>query len=237
MERAPAHSVGGGEWSAAAGSFSRGNVDADEQPASRQLPAVAAPLLGGVPQKIESGRRASAQVQQAIERHRPQPEAYETLCAEIGEQPADVAPAWLLHNPVLTATIVGPRTPEQLAASRRALDVVLSDDTLRKLDEIWPGPGGEAPEAYAWEQPPHAVGPVTVSEGGGADRMVPAGASRGGVPRSGEGGARLFAQRVQETILEVLVVHCCAGAGASWVAAQEASRRRPSSDAEPGSAA
>ncbi|MEU6598068.1 aldo/keto reductase [Streptomyces flaveolus] len=80
----------------------------------------------------------------------PRLEAYEALCDEIGEQPADVALAWLLHNPVLTATIVGPRTAEQLAGSRRALDVTLSGDTLRGLDDIWPGPGGEAPEAYAW---------------------------------------------------------------------------------------
>ncbi|MET7845948.1 aldo/keto reductase [Streptomyces sp. NPDC005356] len=107
-------------------------------------------LLGGVLQKIDNGRRASAQTQQTIERHRRQLEAYEALCAEIGEQPADVALAWLLHNPALTAVIAGPRTPEQLAASQQALDVQLSDDTLRKLDEIWPGPGGEAPEAYAW---------------------------------------------------------------------------------------
>ncbi|MGW3666726.1 aldo/keto reductase [Streptomyces sp. NPDC005141] len=107
-------------------------------------------LLGGVLQKIENGRRASAQMRQTIERYRPQLEAYEALCAEIVAQPADVALAWLLHNPVLTAVMAGPRTPEQLAASLRAHDVQLSDDTLRKLDEIWPGPGGEAPEAYAW---------------------------------------------------------------------------------------
>ncbi|MEU2779050.1 aldo/keto reductase [Streptomyces sp. NPDC007162] len=107
-------------------------------------------LLGGVLQKVENGRRASAQMQQTIERHRPRLEAYEALCAEIGAQPADVALAWLLRNPVLTAVMVGPRTPEQLAGSRQALEVQLSDDTLRKLDEIWPGPGGEAPEAYAW---------------------------------------------------------------------------------------
>ncbi|MFE7245116.1 hypothetical protein [Streptomyces sp. NPDC057580] len=55
-----------------------------------------------------------------------------------------------MHNPVVTATIVGPRTAAQLATSQRALDVTLSEDTLRKLDEIRPGPGGEAPEAYAW---------------------------------------------------------------------------------------
>ncbi|MGD6751974.1 aldo/keto reductase [Streptomyces sp. BH105] len=107
-------------------------------------------LLGGALKKTQEGRRSSPQMQQTIEQLRPQLEAYEKLCDEIGEHPADVALAWLLHNPVLTATIVGPRTPEQLATSQRALDVTLSDDILAKLDEIWPGPGGEAPEAYAW---------------------------------------------------------------------------------------
>ncbi|MFG3157334.1 aldo/keto reductase [Streptomyces sp. NPDC048219] len=107
-------------------------------------------LLGGVLKKIEGGRRTTPHMQQTIERYRPQLEAYETLCADIGEQPADVALAWLLHNPVLTATIVGPRTTDQLARNLHAPEVTLSEDTLRRLDDIWPGPGGEAPEAYAW---------------------------------------------------------------------------------------
>ncbi|MFL9680722.1 MULTISPECIES: aldo/keto reductase [Streptomyces] len=107
-------------------------------------------LLGGVLKKLEDGRRTTPQMQQTIERYRPQLEAYEKLCADLGEQPADVALAWLLHNPVLTATIIGPRTADQLATSRRALDITLSAETLAELDEIWPGPGGEAPEAYAW---------------------------------------------------------------------------------------
>ncbi|MER7540624.1 aldo/keto reductase [Streptomyces sp. NPDC097704] len=107
-------------------------------------------LLGGVLKKLEDGRRTAPQMQQTIERHRPQLEAYEKLCADLGEQPADVALAWLLHNPVLTAAIIGPRTADQLATSTGALDITLSAETLDRLDEIWPGPGGEAPEAYAW---------------------------------------------------------------------------------------
>ena len=39
---------------------------------------------------------------------------------------------------------------EQLEGSLRALEIKLSDEVLAKLDEIWPGPGGPAPEAYAW---------------------------------------------------------------------------------------
>ncbi|MEU6742185.1 aldo/keto reductase [Streptosporangium sandarakinum] len=107
-------------------------------------------LLGGVLRKVSEGRRASDQIQQQIEQHRPQLERYEALCSDLGEQPADVALAWLLHNPVLTATIIGPRTAEQLKDSPRALEISLSQETLRELDDIWPGPGGEAPQAYAW---------------------------------------------------------------------------------------
>ena len=76
--------------------------------------------------------------------------AYEAFCDEIGEKPADVALAWLLHNPVVTAPIIGPRTMEQFTGSLRSLEIKFSDEQLKKLDEIWPGPGGAAPEAYAW---------------------------------------------------------------------------------------
>jgi aryl-alcohol dehydrogenase-like predicted oxidoreductase len=110
-------------------------------------------LLAGVLKRAGEGRRAGtgiAGMQQQIERHRSQLEAYEAFCDELGEEPADVALAWLLHQPAVTATIVGPRTRDQLTASQRALDLALSDDTLRRLDEIWPGPGGQAPQAYAW---------------------------------------------------------------------------------------
>jgi aryl-alcohol dehydrogenase-like predicted oxidoreductase len=107
-------------------------------------------LLGGVLKKIEQGRRAGDFVQQRIERIRPRLEAYEALCDEIGEPPGEVALAWLLHNPDVTAPIIGPRTLEQFASALRATKLTLSTQTLARLDEIFPGPGGEAPEAYAW---------------------------------------------------------------------------------------
>lgn len=107
-------------------------------------------LLGGVLKKAAAGRRARPAMKEKIERYRPQLEAYEALCEDLGERPADVALAWLLHNPVVTAPLVGPRTVEQLTQALRAAEISLSDDTMRCLDEIWPGPGGEAPEAYAW---------------------------------------------------------------------------------------
>ncbi|MCB2180010.1 aldo/keto reductase [bacterium] len=107
-------------------------------------------MLGGALKKYETGRRATDRQKAAIEKYRDQLQAYEDLCDELGESPADVALAWLLHNPVVTAPIIGPRTMEQLETSTRALEIKLDEDTLIKLDEIWPGPGGEAPEAYAW---------------------------------------------------------------------------------------
>jgi aryl-alcohol dehydrogenase-like predicted oxidoreductase len=107
-------------------------------------------LLGGALRKASEGRRTSPLLQMRIEQHRPRLEQYEALCEQLGEEPAAVALAWVLHNPVVTAPIVGPRTAEQLTGSLRALEISLSDETMKRLDEIWPGPGGEAPNAYAW---------------------------------------------------------------------------------------
>jgi aryl-alcohol dehydrogenase-like predicted oxidoreductase len=107
-------------------------------------------LLGGALQNAAEGRRASEQTGNEIERRRAQLEAYEKLCADLGERPADVALAWLLANPVVTAPIIGPRTVEQLDGTLRALEVTLADEVLGRLDEIFPGPGGPAPEAWAW---------------------------------------------------------------------------------------
>lgn len=107
-------------------------------------------LLAGVLQKIEAGRRASERMEAQIDKHRAQLEQWESFCAELGEHPADVALAWLLQQAVVTAPIIGPRTLDQLTGSLRALEIQFSDDQLARLDAIWPGPGGAAPEAYAW---------------------------------------------------------------------------------------
>jgi NDP-hexose C3-ketoreductase / dTDP-4-oxo-2-deoxy-alpha-D-pentos-2-ene 2,3-reductase len=104
-------------------------------------------LLGGALRKASEGRRATPLLQMRIEQHRSQLEKYEPCAKQMGEKPADLALAWLLHNPAATAPIIGPRTKEQLTGSLRALEISLSNETNRRLDEIWPGPGGEAPKA------------------------------------------------------------------------------------------
>jgi aryl-alcohol dehydrogenase-like predicted oxidoreductase len=107
-------------------------------------------MLGGILRKAREGRSASDQVRKRLEGHQGQVEEYEAFCDELGERPSDVALAWLLHQPGVTAPITGPRTLEQLEHSLRALEVELDDKALARLDQIWPGPGGPAPEAYAW---------------------------------------------------------------------------------------
>jgi aryl-alcohol dehydrogenase-like predicted oxidoreductase len=107
-------------------------------------------LLGGVLRSQSEGRRSRPEVQDRIERHRDQLERYEAFCAELGAEPAAVALAWLRQNPVVTAPITGPRTLDQLQAAIDSLSLDLSDEAMATLDEIWPGPGGEAPMAYAW---------------------------------------------------------------------------------------
>jgi aryl-alcohol dehydrogenase-like predicted oxidoreductase len=107
-------------------------------------------LLGGILRKAREGRSASDQMRRRLDEHRPQVEEYEAFCEELGERPSDVALAWLLHQPAVTGPIIGPRTMEQLEGSLGALEVRLDDKALSRLDQIWPGPGGPAPEAYAW---------------------------------------------------------------------------------------
>jgi aryl-alcohol dehydrogenase-like predicted oxidoreductase len=107
-------------------------------------------LLGGVLRDGAGARRRSPHAQARIEKQRQQIERYEALCREMGEEPANVALAWLLANPAVTAPIIGPRTLDQLTGCVRALDLKLDTPSVERLEEIWPGPGGEAPEAYAW---------------------------------------------------------------------------------------
>ncbi len=107
-------------------------------------------LLGGVLQKITEGRRANERMQAEIEKHHAKIERYEQFCSEMGEHPADVALAWLQAQPIVTAPIIGPRTCEQLDGNVHSLDIKLTEDQLKTLDEIFPGPGGPAPEAFAW---------------------------------------------------------------------------------------
>ena len=111
------------------------------------------PLKGGVlggNHRDKAHRRGGEMQQRAIEKYGEQLDRFVAFCKEFGKPPADVALAWVLSNPVVTAPIVGPRTMAHLDGALAALDVKLDETAKKKLDEIFPGPGAPAPEAYAW---------------------------------------------------------------------------------------
>jgi len=107
-------------------------------------------LLAGALTPATVGRRANQDLQQEVQKHRAKLEAFERLCHDLGERQADVALAWLLHQPAVTSPIIGPRTLEQLDGTMRVMNLTLGAETLKRLDDLFPGPGGPAPEAYAW---------------------------------------------------------------------------------------
>ncbi len=107
-------------------------------------------LLGGVLGKERQGqRRGEDRLVALLAEHRDAIEAYEKLAADLGHEPGDLGLAWLLHQPAVTAPIVGPRIQDQLDSAVRALGVTLDTETLDRLDEIFPG-RKTAPEDYAW---------------------------------------------------------------------------------------
>ncbi|BDZ64134.1 aldo/keto reductase [Agromyces mangrovi Wang et al. 2018] len=130
-------------------------VELEVLPAARELGIGVvpwSPLAGGLLAESDasgSGRRRSAEFAQRAAAHREQLEATRDLAREASLSVAVLALAWLLAQPGVTSTIVGPRSRSQLEALAEAADVDLGPAVLARLDEIWPGPG-PAPEAYAW---------------------------------------------------------------------------------------
>ncbi|KAA9105050.1 aldo/keto reductase [Microbacterium rhizomatis] len=111
------------------------------------------PLAGGLLSggSTDPNARSNAdRVTSARAERKDQLDAYDAFARERGWTPSALGLAWLLHQPGVTGPIIGPRTVEQLESAVSALSIQLSEDDLRRLDELFPGPGGQAPEAYAW---------------------------------------------------------------------------------------
>ena len=99
--------------------------------------------------EVDGVRRSEGGALEMLEAHRDQIQQYEDLADNLGHEPGDIGLAWLLAQPAVTAPIIGPRTQEQLDAALRAMDLDLDEQTLTRLDEIFPG-HQTAPEDYAW---------------------------------------------------------------------------------------
>lgn len=111
------------------------------------------PLDGGLLGNNALDPQASSRLanqQHRVEKQKTQLQKLAGLAASAGTKPAALALAWLLANPAVTAPIIGPRTSGQLEESLEALALKLDKDILQQLDIIFPGPGGAAPQAYAW---------------------------------------------------------------------------------------
>ncbi len=108
-------------------------------------------LLDGV-LNASPGRPVDPDMRRAVAALRPQLQAWEALCHDVGHAPAAVALAWLLHNPRVTASLIGPRTLAELDTAVRAFDVDWSAELAECLDRIFPGPVREAPDAF-WPIP------------------------------------------------------------------------------------
>ena len=109
-------------------------------------------LLGGILRKAKRGPLGAPSAPRSCSRSTGRRSRRTRRSATSSARtPADVALAWLLHQPAVTAPIIGPRTIEQLTAlvARRRRST-LDETALAGLDELFPGPGGPAPEAYAW---------------------------------------------------------------------------------------
>ncbi len=79
------------------------------------------------------------------ESDKPIVEAVQQVAEARGVPMAYVALAWVLRNPVVTAPIVGPTKPHHLPDAVAALDVELTDDDVRTLEEPY---GPHLPTAF-----------------------------------------------------------------------------------------
>ena len=57
------------------------------------------------------------------------------ICDDVGEPMANVALAWVLQQPGVTAVLAGARRPEQVIQNARAVDLELTDDALKRLND------------------------------------------------------------------------------------------------------
>lgn len=106
-------------WSPLAGGFLSGKYDAANPPAAGTRYAEAGNF---VPIDKDRGFRVIASLRAVAQRR--------------GATPAQVALAWLLTRPAISSVIIAARTNERLAENIRAIDLDLSTDDRRELDQV-----------------------------------------------------------------------------------------------------
>jgi NDP-hexose C3-ketoreductase / dTDP-4-oxo-2-deoxy-alpha-D-pentos-2-ene 2,3-reductase len=114
-------------------------------PAARQPPD----HEPGAGARCEPGLTAQVRAEHYLDHYRAAVAGYEPLAADLSLTPAQLGLAWLLAQADVTAPIIGPRTADQLDDNIGALEAKLTEDTLSRLDQLFPpfGNGGPAAEA------------------------------------------------------------------------------------------
>jgi aryl-alcohol dehydrogenase-like predicted oxidoreductase len=85
-------------------------------------------------------------------------DALAQLAEEAGMTMIEMALAFVIRHPAVTAAIVGPRTMEHLESQVTAAEVTLSDDVLDRIDEIVPPGTNMNPSDGGWANPALAAG-------------------------------------------------------------------------------
>jgi aryl-alcohol dehydrogenase-like predicted oxidoreductase len=80
-------------------------------------------------------------------------DALARLAEEAGMTLIEMAIAFVIRHPAVTAAIIGPRTMEQLESQLTAADVTLSDDVLDRIDEIVAPGVNVNPSDGGWANP------------------------------------------------------------------------------------
>jgi len=98
------------------------------------------------PRDVTTGRSAVDEVAKAFDTDADGPiiDAVEQIAAEHEVSMAQIAVAWVLRNPVVSAPIVGATKPPHLGDAVAALEVELTDDDVRRLEERY------VPQAPFW---------------------------------------------------------------------------------------
>ena len=80
-------------------------------------------------------------------------DALAVVAEEAGMTLIEMAIAFVIRHPAVTAAIIGPRTMEHLESQLTAAEVTLSDDVLDRIDEIVPPGVNVNPNDGGWPNP------------------------------------------------------------------------------------
>jgi aryl-alcohol dehydrogenase-like predicted oxidoreductase len=134
------YAMGAIPWSPLAGGWLSGKYSSGgEQPGSSRRAQM-------IPQRYDMSIPANQRKLEAAQ-------AFGDLAAEAGMSLIEMALAFVVNHPAVTAAIIGPRTMEQLEGQLPALDTTLDSELLDKIDEIVPPGVNVNPSDRGWELP------------------------------------------------------------------------------------